>query len=123
MKWKEHEDRRNTLDARRQRVTGNPNKIKKNFLVYWQDASVLYSWNDRSGWWSNDTISFYFRSIRTHQEHKINVGHCKDYGECLVRGHRRSQLPDSWDDLQNSSWGHQKSWKKHSKRRHQWKIQ
>lgn len=62
----------------------------------------------------------YFRTPKTAQERRKNVGHIDEYGESFVRGRRRN-LPDAWDDIANSRMDTERSWKHHSKRKKQWK--
>lgn len=69
--------------------------------------------------------SWYFRGVRTTNEHRQNDAHIneyeEEYGE-LVRPSRRGyNLPTSWDDKPNSVWKTRKSWKHNSRRKCQWK--
>lgn len=118
-KWDEQRAIENAKDSRRRRVRGNPNKIKEQFIPYWEPP-VYRCWGWTGGYWVEDTICYHFRSVRTNQERKWNKAHCEEYGEHLVRGRRRT-IPDAWEDLPNASWGHRHSWKKHSRRKYQWK--
>ena len=95
---------------------GNPNKIKRGY-------------GEHSYWQENDYYEFpfitygYHRSFNTMPERRRNAADCDDYGHEIVRGKRRGRnLPDPWDDYPNSACYEQKSWKRHSKRRHQWKV-
>lgn len=66
--------------------------------------------------------SWWYREIRTSNEHRQNCGHVRDHGEIIVRAKRRGyNLPNTWDDLPNSRWTSRKCWKHNSKRPHQWK--
>lgn len=96
--------------------SGNPNKIKRGYYTgYWFEDDNKYEADFITGG--------YFRSFYTMNERRQNAAHVDDYGIEVVRGRRRGRnLPDSWDDYKNSSWGSVKSWKHHSKRRHQYKI-
>lgn len=93
---------------------GNPNKIKRGYGTY-------NYWDSHEGEFPYKTYC-YHRILRTMPERRRNAADCDDYGHEIVRGKRRGRnLPDPWDDHENSATHEQKCWKRHSKRRHQWK--
>ena len=96
---------------------GNPNKIKRGYHngSWWDDPSdQYYHYPYATVGWS--------RNFKTFQERKRNAADAAEYGNEIVRGRRRrSNLPEPWDDLYNSTCRSLDSWKTHSKRRKQWK--
>ena len=102
----------------------NLNKIKPDWSTvlepsmamnwYWAKHSDDYEWN-------NPVMYIFTIYVKTTAEQRANEALKSDgYGD-LVRGKRR-HLPTAWDDKPNSAWKTRKSWKHHSKRRHQWKV-
>lgn len=66
---------------------------------------------------------YYYRKIRTNNEHRYNSGYEADRYEDLdlppVRAKRNNRnLPNGWDDIEDSSYG-DRCWKRH--RKTQWK--
>jgi len=97
----------------------NVNKIKGGYnTADWEVREANpYSAN------SDYIIGGCYRRMSTFPEARRNVGDCADYGIQTVRGRRRKgNVPSAYDDIPNASYDHAKSWKKHSKRRHQYKL-
>lgn len=68
---------------------------------------------------SRDNMPFYRRKSNYKKLMKFNVT-CKEFG---IKGISKETLQryDSWEDDPVSSYGERKSWKRNSKRKHQWK--
>lgn len=119
-RYERREAQRDTYEARKARLVyrkGSPKKIKATYRVrpyhsYWRGHSVSY----------HNEVRGYYRHPKNQRERAANYAHAHEYGEQLVRAHRRTRegLPSSWDDRSCSAWKTEDSWKHHSKRRKQW---
>lgn len=96
---------------------GNPNKIKRGY----HNGSW---WDDSAGRpYESEYVTYsYHRNFHIMPERRRAAADVADYGAEIVRARRRcSNLPDPWDDYDNSASHSINSWKTHSKRRKQWK--
>lgn len=104
---------RNLTDKATCKRKGDNRKIKTNW------ATTEYV--DRDGEVQYNYGTSHFRNVNTKNEMTQNLAHENEYGQEFIRGRRRGRnLPNSWDDVPSSYWDCRRSWKHHSKRKHQW---
>lgn len=110
---------------------GKKNKVKN---LYHVEYTYVYDGH----WWGifrddeeiheSSLIEYgWYRRVRFYPEKRDQYDYLhEDHEGYEVRIHPRGKrrgknLPDSWDDYHNRSWGMRKSWKRNSKRKRQWK--
>jgi len=96
----------------------NVNKIKQGY-----SHAYTYENSRKFKEYDDFIIGGCHRKFSTTHERRQNIHAIMEYGDTIVRGKRRGHnLPNTWDDLPNRSWGAASSWKHNSKRRKQWKV-
>lgn len=104
------------------------NKTKKLYHEY-ELVEYLSFYGTRYSFYSVNLLlddSGYHRSVRyfpeRREQHQIHEDLNGELIQVKIRGRRKGKnLPDGWDDFQNSARNEKKSWKRNSKRKHQWK--
>lgn len=99
------------------------NKIKKNYYFNREEVYIS-SYSNRIFKCKNNRINRIVnaRFIKTFNERKA-------YDDALeqnvkIRGKRsKRMIPSNWDDIKASAYFERKSWKRNSKRKHQWKYE
>ncbi len=102
------------------RTSGNPAKIKETFFHYKDNTPSR--WNLRSVDRYNATHLRFFRHLRTARtrEQLSFLKYDEDLNGLQLLQDRLRLPPTSWDDIINKKAKSFKSWKTHSKRKHQW---
>lgn len=107
----------------------NINKIKKTFIrkkVYCRFIVLIDKKYDYFYYDYPERKNKYYRKMKTKQERTLAVYHEKEYSNeynFKVRGKRNfTNLPNSYDDILSNLMKDNKSWKKISKRKKQYKL-
>ena len=111
--------RQDMLDKRLIKTKHSPLKIKTTYQKTWSS-----SWFDSEQVLKNNQVGMY-RHVKTRAERRWNKAHSdkemQQEGAYHVVRPSRNRLPTYWDDALVSMHHGEKSWKHHSKRKHQYK--